>query len=81
MITYNNSTTMLFTLIIYYFLTIGQLDNVLLLRVGFSCYLLMHYSVFLFYYILKRMKHFSIPVSVSKADYRRKVIFIAAKTL
>ena len=78
---------MLFNLIIYcYFLTIGQLDYVLPLRVGFSCHLLMYYSVFdvILYSYLKRMKHFLIPVSVSKADYRRKVeivIFIAAKTL
>ena len=85
MITY--STTILFTFIIScYFLTIGQLDYVLPLRVGFSCHLLMYYSVFyvILHSYLKRMKHFLIPVSVSKADYRRKVeivIFIAAKTL
>ena len=36
------------------------------------------------YSYLKRIKHFLIPISVSKADYRRKVeivIFIATKTL
>ena len=43
----------------------------------------LYYSVFfMLYSYLKRMKHFLIPVSVSKADYRRKVeivIFIATK--
>ena len=77
---------MLFNLIIYcYFLTIGQLDYVLPLRVGFSCHFIdVLFSFFMLYSYLKRMKHFLIPVSVSKADYRRKVeivIFIAAKTL
>ena len=48
-----------------------------------------YWCIIQFFYVisysyLKRMKHFLIPVSVSKADYRRKVeivIFIAAKTL
>ena len=49
---------MLFTLIIYcYFLTIGQLDYVLPLRVGFSCHLLMYYSVFLCYVIFLSQKN------------------------
>ena len=88
MITYNNSTTILFPFIIsFYFLAIGQLHYVPPLRVGFICHLLMYYSVpfyVILYSYLKRMKHFLIPVSVFKADHRRTleiVIFIATKTL
>ena len=37
MITYNNRTTILFTVTIsYYFLTVGQMDHVLSLPVRFS---------------------------------------------
>ena len=82
MITYNNSTTILFTFITCYFLMVGQLDYVLPLRLDlvdiYWCIIQLFYVIL--YSYLKRMEHFLIPVSVSKGVYRRKVeivIFIA----
>ena len=66
------------------FLTEGQIDYALSLRVGFSLHLLL--GLFSFFHVTysyrKRTKHFLISVSVSKVDYREKVeiIFIATKT-
>ena len=75
MITYNNSTTILFTFITCYFLMVGQLDYVLPLRLDlvdiYWCIIQFFYVIL--YSYLKRMEHFLIPVSVSKGVYRRKV--------